>query len=108
MRSASSAVPGASPAALRFDARAALAFVGVDGAAWRALTLKAPHFPREVRRFRVHGVRVWAWGRGEGPAVGCIFDEIVFQGPYRDLVVPVGGGSSLCGCTLAGSAPTLN
>ena len=72
--------------------------------------------------------RVWAWGRGEGPAVGCIFDEIVFQGPYRDLVVrvgcafdeivfqepyrdlvvPVGGGSSLCGCTLAGSAPTLN
>ena len=96
----------------------------------------------------MHGVRVWAWGRGEGPAVGCIFDEIVFQGPYRDLVVPVGcafdeivfqgpyrdlvvpvgcafdeivfqgpyrdlvvpvgGGSSLCGCTLAGSAPTLN
>lgn len=71
---------------------------------------------------------MWAWGRGEGPAVGCIFDEIVFQepyrdllvrvgcafdeivfqGPYRDLVVPVGGGSSLCGCTLAGSAPTLN
>ena len=40
--------------------------------------------------------------------VGCIFDEIVFQGPYRDLVAPLGGGSSLCDGTLVGSAPALN
>ena len=43
----------------------------------------------------MHGVRVWAWGRGEGPAVGCTFDQIAFQRANPDFVAPLGWGAPL-------------